>query len=107
MANPRRSIIWSTDALTDLAEIWIYYAEAADQRTADKIVRDINEKCRFIEAYPFGGRARDEVRPGLRSIAAPPYIVFYRVAEESTEIVRVLHGRRDIDEVFAGPPGDQ
>jgi toxin ParE1/3/4 len=107
MANPRRPIVWSADALTDLAEIWTYYAEAAGQWTADKIARDINEKCRFIEAYPFGGRARDEVRRGLRSIAETPYVVFYRVAEESTEIVRVLHGRRDIDEIFADSPGGE
>ena len=52
MANPRRPVKWSSDALTDLSEIWAYYAEFAGQPTADKIVRDIGEKCRFIEAYP-------------------------------------------------------
>jgi toxin ParE1/3/4 len=107
MANPRRPIIWSSDALTDLSEIWAYYAEFAGQQTADKIVRDIGEKCRLIEAYPFGGRSRDEIRRGLRSIAASPYIVFDRVKEEGAEVVRVLDGRRDIDEIFADVPSSQ
>ena len=107
MARPRRPVQWSSDALTDLSEIWAYYAEIAGQPTADKIVRNIGEKCRFIEAYPFGGRARDEVRQGLRSMAARPYVVFYRVMEETPEIVRVLDGRRDIDEIFADVPSDQ
>jgi toxin ParE1/3/4 len=107
MANPRRPIIWSSDALTDLSEIWGFYAGLAGTRTADKIVRDIGEKCRLIEAYPFGGRSRDEIRQGLRSIAASPYIVFYRVKEQTAEVVRVLDGRRDIDEIFADVPSNQ
>lgn len=107
MANPRRPIIWSRDAITDLSEIWAYYAEAAGRQTADKIIRDIDEKCRLIEAYPFAGRARDEVRRGLRSMAVPPYVVFYRVGERNAQIVRVMHGRRDIDEIFADAPDER
>lgn len=106
MAKTRRPVQWSSDALADLSEIWAYYAEIAGQPTADKIVRDIGEKSRFIEAYPFGGRTRDEIRRGLRSIAASPYVVFYRAEEETAEIVRVLHGRRDIGEIFADHPAN-
>jgi toxin ParE1/3/4 len=104
MADPERPIVWSSNALADLSEIWTYYAENAGRATADKIVRDIGESCRLLEAYPFAGRPRDEVRRGLRSIASPPHVVFYRVAEERVDVVRVLHGRRDIDQIFAGIP---
>jgi len=51
-----------------------------------------------------GGRARDEVRPGLRSVVANPHVIFYRVtADEIAQIVRVIDGRRDIDAVFDDP----
>jgi len=40
------------------------------------------------------------VRPRLRSFAATPHVVFYRVVDETPEIVRVLDGRQDIDETF-------
>jgi hypothetical protein len=30
-----------------------------------------------------------------------PYVVFYRPDEHETQIVRVLDGRRDLDEIFA------
>jgi toxin ParE1/3/4 len=44
------------------------------------------------------------VRPGLRSIAVSPHVVFYRVTAGVAEVVRVLDGRRDLDEIFAEVP---
>ena len=100
MADPRRPIVWSPEARVDLSEIWEYYAKVAGQLTADSVVRRIGDACRLIEDYPLGGRARDEVRPGLRSIVARRHVIFYRVRDDSAEIVRVLDGRRDLDEIF-------
>jgi toxin ParE1/3/4 len=75
----------------------------AGRRTADRIVREIGEACLLLEDAPLGGRARNEVRPGLRSIASSPHVIFYRVTNDAAEIVRVLDGRRDLDEIFAQP----
>jgi toxin ParE1/3/4 len=104
MVNPRRPIDWSPEARADLSEVWNYYVNVAGRNTADKIVREIDEVCRLLEEHPFAGRARDEVRHGLRSIAARPHVVFYRVKNDVAEIVRVLDGRRDLDEIFAASP---
>jgi toxin ParE1/3/4 len=101
MAENRRPIVWSSDARSDLAEIWDYHVTIAGPHTANRIVREIGERCHLLEDHPFAGRARDEVRPGLRSLVANPYVIFYRVAESVTEIVRVLDGRRDLDEIFS------
>jgi toxin ParE1/3/4 len=54
----------------------------------------------LIEDHPFAGRARNEVRPGLRSFAATPHVIFYRVVNNPPEIVRVLDGRQDIEEIL-------
>jgi len=78
--------------------------QVAGQHTADKIAREIDQACLLLEDHPFAGRARAEVRPGLRSIAASPYVVFYRITDDVAEIVRVLDGRRDLDEIFARSP---
>ena len=69
----RRAAIWSSPAVADLHGIWDHYA----------------------------GRARDELRPGVRSIAATPHVIFYLVDDQVPQIVRVLDSRRDIDEIFA------
>jgi toxin ParE1/3/4 len=60
----------------------------------------------LIEGHPFAGRARGEVRPSLRSFAAPPHVVFYRIVNDTPQIVRVLDGRQDIEEEFAGRNDD-
>jgi toxin ParE1/3/4 len=49
----------------------------------------------------MAGRSRDEVRAGLRSISASPHVVFCRLKGDQPEIVRVLDGRQDIDEIFS------
>jgi toxin ParE1/3/4 len=100
-ADHRPPIIWSPEAHADLSEIWDYYVKIAGRHTADKIVREIGEACRLLEDHPFAGWARNEVRPGLRSMAATPHVIFYRVTNDVAEIVRVLDGRRDLDEIFA------
>jgi toxin ParE1/3/4 len=102
MASGRRPLTWSPEARADLSEIWNYYVRAAGRGIADKIIRDIGQTCSLLEDHPYGGRARDEVRPGLRSVVARPHVIFYRVVgNEGAEIVRVLDGRQDIEEIFA------
>jgi toxin ParE1/3/4 len=54
----------------------------------------------LIQDHPLVGRSRDEVRPGLRSLAADPHVVFYRITDDRLGIVRILDGRQDIDEIF-------
>jgi toxin ParE1/3/4 len=100
MVNRRRPIIWSLDARADLSEVWNYYANVASRQVADKIVRGIGEACHLLEDQPLAGRPRNEIRPGLRSVAAYPHIVFYRVNDDIAEIVRVLDGRRDLEQIF-------
>jgi toxin ParE1/3/4 len=95
--------VWSPVALADLAEIWQHYARIAGRLTADKTVRDVGVACRTLAARPFAGRARDEVRPGLRAIAAGPLVVFYRIVrDQGAEILRVLDRRKDVDDMLAG-----
>jgi toxin ParE1/3/4 len=101
MAAHRRPVIWSSDAQTDLVEIWSYYVAVAGRDAANRILGEIVEACRILEDHPLAGRARDEIWPSLRSIVARPYVIFYRAPEGVPEIVRVLDGRRDIDEIFA------
>jgi toxin ParE1/3/4 len=101
MANPRRPLIWSPDARADLTDIWNYYSHVAGPHTANNVVRRISEACSLLEDHPYAGRSRNEVRPGLRSVVATPHVVFYRVVADEVEIVRVIDGRRDIDQIFA------
>jgi toxin ParE1/3/4 len=101
MAEANRAALWSPEALDDRDRIWAYYVGVAGRHTAEMILREIAKVIALLEDHPFAGRARDEVRPGLRSFAAAPHVVFYRVVNDCPEIIRVLDGRRDIEEKFS------
>jgi toxin ParE1/3/4 len=106
MAEARRAALWSPEALDDRERIWDYYVRVAGRHTAEKVLREIAKAIALIEDHPFAGRARNEVRPGLRSFAATPHVVFYRVVNDAPQIVRVLDGRQDIEEKFAARDGE-
>ena len=106
MAGRVGSAIWSPEAIADINEIWNYYERVAGRNTAEKIAREIGEVVVTIEEHPFAGRSRSELRTGLRSLAARPHVVFYQVVDEVPQIMRVLDGRQDIEEVFAGREQD-
>jgi toxin ParE1/3/4 len=97
----RRGAVWSPEAIADIEGIWEYYERVAGRRTAEKIVWDIGDVILTIEDHPLAGRLRAELRPGIRSLAAKPHVVFYRVAKDVPEIVRILDGRRDIEDIFS------
>jgi toxin ParE1/3/4 len=100
MAEVNRAALWSPEALGDRERIWDYYVRIAGRHTAEKVLREIAEVIALIEEHPLAGRARNEVRRGLRSFAATPHVIFYRVVNDTPQIVRVLDGRQDIEQKF-------
>jgi toxin ParE1/3/4 len=105
MTESRLPPLWSPEALSDIDQLWDYYAGVAGRATADKILREVGKAVALIAEYPHAGRSRDELRAGLRSLAANPQVVFYRLREDRPEIVRVLDGRQDIGEIFSDEDG--
>ena len=71
--------------------------------TADRVLGTIDQKCQALAEQPGIGRRRDELAPGLRSLPVGSYVVFYRGRGDGIEVIRVLHGARDINTVFHSP----
>ena len=86
-------------AEADVFEIWDYIADDS-MEAADRWVDQLDEKFHLIATQPMMGRARDELEPGLRSFPFGRYIIFYVPTSSGIDVVRVLHGARDIDAVF-------
>ena len=101
MADPRRSVVWSPEAEGDLLEIWTYLATEASPDVASVQLRAIDRSVHRLTRWPLLGRARDELIAGVRSIVVGQYVVFYRALADRIEIIRVLHGSRDIDDIFS------
>ena len=87
----------------DLIDIWGYVAENNVPK-ADELLGDLESGFRSISQSPGIGRHRPELAEGLHSFPLKYYVVFYRLINQGIEIVRVLHGARDIETIFQVPP---
>lgn len=70
------------------------------QSAADQLVRRIHELCRLYATQPAAGAPGDRYQAGLRYSPVGSYVVFYRPDDDGLVVVRVLHGARNIAELF-------
>lgn len=83
----------------DLLDIWDYIADDSFER-ADEFLDRIESKLQALARTPGMGKRREEFLPNLQSFPIGNYVVFYRTIENGIDIIRVLRGSRDIEEIF-------
>ena len=88
-------VVRTRQARADLIDIWRYVAQH-DRQAADRLLLQIDVACDRLRHNPELGPARDEIRPGLRYLIVGQYLVLYRRVDDDVEVVRVVHGRRDL-----------
>jgi toxin ParE1/3/4 len=86
-------------AQADLDDLWDHLAER-NEAAADRLVDEILERSRFHVRFPKTGRSRADIAPSVRSFVVRPYVIFFRAVDDTIEILRVLHGSRDIDSIM-------
>jgi toxin ParE1/3/4 len=94
-------VLRTPQAEQDLLEVWDYIA-ADNPVAADRLLDRIGHLCDRLAEFPEMGRERSELAPALRSFPVGNYVLFYRPADDGIQLIRVLHGARDVDRVF--PP---
>jgi toxin ParE1/3/4 len=82
-------------AIRDVDEIWEWIA-ADDIRAADRLGARIAEATARLADFPASGTPRPELGPGVRSLVVGRYVVLYHVGPDSVDIVRVVHGAREL-----------
>jgi toxin ParE1/3/4 len=86
------------EARAELDNIWSYMArESGNAATADAIIDAITERFYLLTQYPRLGRARDDLRAGLRSFPVGQYVIIYAIEDEDVQILHVFHGKQDIE----------
>jgi toxin ParE1/3/4 len=79
----------------DLDEIWSYVAKD-NPEAAGRVIDRIEAAEVRLSLYPHLGRARDELRAGVRSWTVGSYLIFYNVEPRALVTMRILHGARDL-----------
>ena len=89
-----------TDAAeADLDEAWDYLA-ARSPAAADRLLDRFAKAARLHARFPESGPSREDIAAGLRCFLVKPYVVFYRGAGDTIEVLRVIHGRRDVARIL-------
>jgi toxin ParE1/3/4 len=83
----------------DLLEIWIYIADD-NQQSATRVLQLINDKFKFLADNPTLGPARPDIAPDVRYFVVGSYLILYREIPAGIEVVRVLHGARNLTAIF-------
>jgi toxin ParE1/3/4 len=89
----------SREARADLVEIFLYIAQESLDAASRMHLR-LEETLQTVAKQPRIGRARDELIPGIRSLASGNYVVYYREVKDGVRVLRILHGGRDIQQLF-------
>jgi len=86
-------------ASQDLNAISDYFLEQSID-AGERFVEAFNQKCKYLVRYPYMGKSYTHLKPGLRGLLLMGYIIFYRVVEDNVEILRVVSGYRNLQDVF-------
>ncbi|MBY3196108.1 type II toxin-antitoxin system RelE/ParE family toxin [Rhizobium leguminosarum] len=105
----RAKVIYRPEALSDLRQIYIDIADMSRSHViANGFVKRIMTRCRKIGDAPNGGRPRDDLMPGLRTVPFEHSAVIAYHVTDAVEIVNVFYGGRDYEALFrAGDDEDE
>ena len=93
------TLVLSPEAEQDLLNIWLYIAEDSSTN-ADRFLDRLEHKALRLAEFTEIGVDRPELTPGLKSFPVDQYVLYYRPCADGIELIRVLHGSRDINRIF-------
>jgi toxin ParE1/3/4 len=91
----------SRAAVADLLEIAHYTHKTWGPIQAQRYRDELDLALQRLALAPERGRNREEIAPGMRSSPVAAHIAFYVQHRRKIIILRILHPRMDVDEVFA------
>lgn len=101
MSSPQRRVVFRREALAQLDELYDFVAAAGSPMAAANLVDAIVAFCEDLAPFPLRGIARDDIRPGLRTIGFRRRgVVAFVVRDDVVVIVGVFYGGRDYEPVL-------
>jgi toxin ParE1/3/4 len=92
-------VVLSDKARADLFGIH-QHLEEKSPNAANAFIRRIDANFENLTRFPFIGRERSSLSPGLRCLVVGLYLVFYTVGVGEIIVIRVIDGRMDVAEEF-------
>ncbi len=93
-------VFFTPAALRDIEEVWDHIAEDSPA-AATRVVDTILSSVAHLTEFPRMGHLRDGLAyETLRIWPVYSYLIIYRPAQESIEIIRIVSGVRDLEALF-------
>jgi toxin ParE1/3/4 len=90
----------SKKAISDIEEIWLYTVAKWSIVQADRYYHLIFDEINYICKNINTGKSMEHVRKGYRASKVKSHLIFYRVLNETVEIIRILHEGMDIENLL-------
>jgi toxin ParE1/3/4 len=106
MAKTTPRVVRNPAAVVDIIEVADYIAQTTSLTAADRFIAATDRTFEQLAAMPGMGTRYEPDDPAYADIRYFPvskfrnYLVFYRPLPDGIEVVRVLHGARDIAAIF-------
>ncbi len=98
MSHARRRVVFRREALAQLEDLYDYVADHGSPQAASDLVDSIVAFCEDLEPFPLRGIARDDIRPGLRTIGYRRRgVVAFLVRDDTVVVLGVFYGGRDYE----------
>lgn len=97
-----REVIYSPRAQDQIGELYAWIAEHSGfTNRAESYVNGILDYCDRLADFPFMGVARDDLRPGLRTLGFRNHtVIAFAVTDTRVEILGIYHGGRDYESLI-------
>lgn len=98
-----RNVVYSPRARQHLTDLYLWIAEQSGYPDrAEGYVSAIFDYCDGLAEFPMIGLARDDLRPGIRTIGSRRRVVIaFAVHEERVEVHGVYYGGQDYETLIA------
>jgi toxin ParE1/3/4 len=93
--KPLRLVVTDT-AKADLREMYDYI-HADNPEVADAFIEDLTDKLFSLAENGITGLPRDWISSGLRTFPYRECCFYFRIVDDAMMVVRVLHGRQDVN----------
>jgi toxin ParE1/3/4 len=103
MARRSFRVQWAEAAVRDLEEL-VGYIAADSPLNAERVLDKLEKRARTLESAPVRGRVVPELAHfGIRNwreLIARPYRIIYRIEENTVNVLAVLDGRRELQDLL-------
>jgi len=95
-------VVFRHDALHQLRELYDYIADNGSPDIAARYTDAIVAYCEGLADFPHRGSARDDIRPGLRTVGFKKRVVIaFAVLDDTVAILGIFYGGSDYEAFLA------